>query len=198
MKTDILAAQDPQAQARALAVLRSGGLVAFPTDTVYGVGALAFDAAAVSSIYTAKDRPVEKAIPVLIADPADLEKSFPGSIASGCQAGQPLLARTVDPGGAKTPGPARGCLGHANCRSACTRPPGGTRPVTRGRPDGSNFGQPFRPAKPVHGPGSLCAARRADRIDHRWRQNTGRSAFHRGGLCRGGAADFTRRAGFGG
>jgi L-threonylcarbamoyladenylate synthase len=74
MKTDILPAHDPETQMRALAVLRSGGLVAFPTDTVYGVGALAFNAAAVSSIYAAKDRPVEKAIPVLIADPADLEK----------------------------------------------------------------------------------------------------------------------------
>jgi L-threonylcarbamoyladenylate synthase len=74
MKTDILMSQDPLAQVRALAVLRRGGLVAFPTDTVYGVGALAFDAAAVSSIYTAKDRPVEKAIPVLVADPADLAK----------------------------------------------------------------------------------------------------------------------------
>ena len=74
MKTDILPAQNPEAQSRALAVLHSGGLVAFPTDTVYGVGALAFNAAAVSSIYAAKDRSVEKAIPVLIADPADLAK----------------------------------------------------------------------------------------------------------------------------
>jgi L-threonylcarbamoyladenylate synthase len=55
-------------------VLRTGGLVAFPTDTVYGVGALAFDGAAVESIYAAKDRPVEKAIPVLIGDLAGLAK----------------------------------------------------------------------------------------------------------------------------
>jgi len=58
----------------ALEILRKGGLVAFPTDTVYGVGALAFDGKAVEAIYTAKDRPVEKAIPVLIADAADMEK----------------------------------------------------------------------------------------------------------------------------
>src|SRR5512146_3333093 len=49
-------------------ILRGGGLVAFPTDTVYGVGALAVDGTAVESIYAAKDRPVEKAIPILIAD----------------------------------------------------------------------------------------------------------------------------------
>lgn len=74
MKTDILSAQDPEALSRALVILRSGGLVAFPTDTVYGVGALAFDGVAVERIYVAKDRPLEKAIPVLIADLADLAK----------------------------------------------------------------------------------------------------------------------------
>jgi L-threonylcarbamoyladenylate synthase len=74
MKTEILPAQDPGMLARALAVLRKGGLVAFPTDTVYGVGALAFNGAAVGSIYVAKDRPVEKAIPVLIGEPNDLTK----------------------------------------------------------------------------------------------------------------------------
>jgi len=74
MKTEILLAQDAGTLARALAVLQNGGLVAFPTDTVYGVGALAFNDAAVGDIYTAKDRPVEKAIPVLIGATADLEK----------------------------------------------------------------------------------------------------------------------------
>jgi L-threonylcarbamoyladenylate synthase len=74
MKTDILSAQDPEVQSRALAVLLSGGLVAFPTDTVYGVGALAFNGAAVGRIYAAKDRPLDKSIPVLIADPVDLVK----------------------------------------------------------------------------------------------------------------------------
>lgn len=74
MKTDILPADAPDAIARALQILRAGGLVAFPTDTVYGLGALAFYGRAVESIYTAKDRPVEKAIPILIGDTRDLEK----------------------------------------------------------------------------------------------------------------------------
>lgn len=74
MKTIILRAHDPAALPRAVEVLLSGGLVAFPTDTVYGLGALAFDRKAVESIYTAKDRPVEKAIPVLIGDMEDLGK----------------------------------------------------------------------------------------------------------------------------
>jgi L-threonylcarbamoyladenylate synthase len=74
MKTEIFMAQDPSALPRANEILHSGGLVAFPTDTVYGVGALAFDGKAVESIYTAKDRPVEKAIPVLIGDVDDLAR----------------------------------------------------------------------------------------------------------------------------
>ncbi|MFN8383209.1 MAG: L-threonylcarbamoyladenylate synthase [Anaerolineales bacterium] len=59
---------------QALSVLKNGGIVAFPTDTVYGLGALAFDNAAIESIYTAKDRPVEKAIPILIGDLSDIDK----------------------------------------------------------------------------------------------------------------------------
>ena len=74
MKTEILSAEDSSVLPHALEILQSGGLVAFPTDTVYGVGALAFDGAAVESIYAVKDRPVEKAIPVLIGDIEDLAK----------------------------------------------------------------------------------------------------------------------------
>lgn len=74
MKTEIISASLSDAIPRALEILKAGGLVAFPTDTVYGVGALAFDGKAVESIYTAKNRPVEKAIPVLIGDSDDLEK----------------------------------------------------------------------------------------------------------------------------
>jgi L-threonylcarbamoyladenylate synthase len=74
MNTSVLSADSPNAIQEALAVLNKGGLVAFPTDTVYGVGALAFDGRAVEAIYIAKDRPIEKAIPVLIGDTADMEK----------------------------------------------------------------------------------------------------------------------------
>jgi L-threonylcarbamoyladenylate synthase len=69
MKTAVLPVTEIQA---ALEILKSGGLVAFPTDTVYGVGALAFDDNAIKSIYAAKNRPIEKAIPILIADLSDL------------------------------------------------------------------------------------------------------------------------------
>jgi L-threonylcarbamoyladenylate synthase len=74
VKTITIPATETNAIIQAQDILREGGLVAFPTDTVYGVGALAFDAKAVESIYTAKDRPVEKAIPILIGGPGDLDK----------------------------------------------------------------------------------------------------------------------------
>ena len=74
MKTEVLSATSPGTISRALEILNGGGLVAFPTDTVYGIGSLAFDASAVESIYIAKDRPIEKAIPVLIGDTSELEK----------------------------------------------------------------------------------------------------------------------------
>ncbi|MEO5888455.1 MAG: L-threonylcarbamoyladenylate synthase [Anaerolineales bacterium] len=74
MLTEVIPADHNEALQRALDTLRNGGLVAFPTDTVYGLGALAFDGRAVESIYLAKDRPVEKAIPVLIWDVSELEK----------------------------------------------------------------------------------------------------------------------------
>jgi L-threonylcarbamoyladenylate synthase len=74
MQTEILPASSEDAIPRALTALSAGSLVAFPTDTVYGVGALAFDGKAIESIYTAKDRPIEKAIPVLISDLSELEK----------------------------------------------------------------------------------------------------------------------------
>jgi len=74
MKTLIIPATSPEALPQAIQILSTGGLVAFPTDTVYGIGALIFDGDAVESIYTAKDRPIEKAIPILIAEIMDLKK----------------------------------------------------------------------------------------------------------------------------
>src|SRR5258708_2132264 len=54
--------------ARAAQILREGGLVAFPTETVYGLGADATNPAAVESIFAAKDRPHSDPLIVHIAD----------------------------------------------------------------------------------------------------------------------------------
>ena len=71
MNTEIIPANEIQI---ALKILLSGGIVAFPTDTVYGLGALAFNNTAIESIYKAKNRPIEKAIPILIGDLSNFEK----------------------------------------------------------------------------------------------------------------------------
>jgi L-threonylcarbamoyladenylate synthase len=74
MKTEILSARSADSFQKILQVLNAGGLVAFPTDTVYGLGSLAFNGKAVESIYIAKDRPAEKAIPILISDAEAIDK----------------------------------------------------------------------------------------------------------------------------
>ncbi len=58
--------------AQATAILASGGLVAFPTETVYGLGADAENPAAVAKIYAAKGRPSDHPVIVHLAPGADL------------------------------------------------------------------------------------------------------------------------------
>lgn len=58
---------------RAAALLRGGGVVAFPTETVYGLGAIAFDPHAVARIFEIKQRPFFDPLIVHILDPAMLE-----------------------------------------------------------------------------------------------------------------------------
>lgn len=65
-----LPADDPAAIAAAAAALRAGGLVAFPTETVYGLGANARDPAAVARIFAAKGRPATNPLIVHVADAA--------------------------------------------------------------------------------------------------------------------------------
>jgi L-threonylcarbamoyladenylate synthase len=60
-------APDDAGIARAAELLRGGELVAFPTDTVYGIGCRAEDPAALERLFAAKRRPAEKAVPWLIA-----------------------------------------------------------------------------------------------------------------------------------
>lgn len=60
---------EPDVIAAAAACLRAGGLVAFPTETVYGLGVSALDAAAVRRLFTAKGRPADDPLIVHVADP---------------------------------------------------------------------------------------------------------------------------------
>ncbi len=71
MKT-IIEKYSPEAAKRAGEIIRSGGLVAFPTETVYGLGANAMDSEASARIYSAKGRPSDNPLIVHIADINDL------------------------------------------------------------------------------------------------------------------------------
>lgn len=55
-----------------LQVLKSGGLILYPTDTVWGIGCDATNEEAVAKIYSLKQRPDEKAMIVLVADERDV------------------------------------------------------------------------------------------------------------------------------
>jgi L-threonylcarbamoyladenylate synthase len=57
----------PEGIEQAATVLRDGGLVAFPTDTVYGIGCVAGNAEGLEAIFAAKRRPAEKRVPLLAA-----------------------------------------------------------------------------------------------------------------------------------
>ncbi len=75
MLTEILTIADAAADAnqlsRAAHTLQNGGLVIFPTETVYGLGGNALDANAAKKIYAAKGRPSDNPLIIHIADPED-------------------------------------------------------------------------------------------------------------------------------
>jgi len=76
-----------------ISILKQGGLVAFPTDTVYGLGAGANLLQAVEKVYQVKRRPCDRALPLLLADISQIsEVAYPVSRVAW------LLARTFLPG----------------------------------------------------------------------------------------------------
>jgi L-threonylcarbamoyladenylate synthase len=66
LKTETYPLDDPLAIARALEMFTRGEIVAFPTDTVYGLGTSAFSAAGIERLFAAKGRDTNKAIAVLL------------------------------------------------------------------------------------------------------------------------------------
>jgi L-threonylcarbamoyladenylate synthase len=86
MRTRVLDVADVE---RAAEILKGGGLVAFPTETVYGLGALGLDPAAVERIFVAKGRPHSDPLILHVADPEwvrALVRELP-------PAAQPLVSR---------------------------------------------------------------------------------------------------------
>jgi len=74
MKTRVLPINSFNSLKEALLVIQNGGLVAFPTDTVYGLAADLRSQAAIDRIYQAKGRDMAKAIPVLIGKKDHLDQ----------------------------------------------------------------------------------------------------------------------------
>ncbi|MCL5429833.1 MAG: L-threonylcarbamoyladenylate synthase [Chloroflexi bacterium] len=74
MKTRRLLSTQKDWLTKAVAVLDKGGVVAFPTDTVYGVGVRAFDATGIERLYAIKEREKTKAVAVLIAERGQLSQ----------------------------------------------------------------------------------------------------------------------------
>lgn len=74
LKTHYLRTGRPAAIIEAAACLHRGLPVVFPTDTVYGVGVMPFDEAAIERLYVLKGRPADKGIPILLSDPIHLER----------------------------------------------------------------------------------------------------------------------------
>ncbi|MEM7009524.1 MAG: L-threonylcarbamoyladenylate synthase [Thermodesulfobacteriota bacterium] len=67
-QTELISLNDPDCINKSASTLRGGGVIIYPTETLYGVGALASNNNAVENIFEAKGRPVGKPIPLLVKD----------------------------------------------------------------------------------------------------------------------------------
>jgi len=79
----------PELVAQAASVLRTGGVVAYLTDTLYGLGADAFSAKAVQRVFRVKSRAQEKALPVIIGS----REILPSIVPEISDEGQALINR---------------------------------------------------------------------------------------------------------
>lgn len=71
--TRIFDVHDPEAIPKAKEVIKTGGTIAFPTDTIYGLAVDLFNPEAIKSIYKIKERSILKPIPILIGDIQQLD-----------------------------------------------------------------------------------------------------------------------------
>ena len=115
---------------RAAEVIRAGGLVAFPTETVYGLGADALNPRAVKKIFIAKGRPLDNPIIVHIADLGQMKV-----LADSVSAMAVALAERLWPGWrlaqVRRPAPGR-CGGPAHGYPPLQRPDRRAGPGRRG------------------------------------------------------------------
>jgi L-threonylcarbamoyladenylate synthase len=93
MKTTVILTDQSGAISRAVKILSAGGLVVFPTDTVYGIAASVNHPAGIDRLYEAKSRSANKAIAVLIAELEQLN-----DLTTGLTPSAEKLARRFWPG----------------------------------------------------------------------------------------------------
>jgi L-threonylcarbamoyladenylate synthase len=93
MKTKTILQSDPAARRTVLEVIQYGGVVALPTDTVYGIACAVDNPQAIAQMYTIKERDALKAIPVLVGEISQLDR-----IAAEFNATARLLAEHFWPG----------------------------------------------------------------------------------------------------
>ncbi|MBI1884850.1 MAG: threonylcarbamoyl-AMP synthase [Chloroflexi bacterium] len=90
----VTSATDSDCIGQAVAALKAGGLVCYPTDTVYGIGAPATDEPAVRRLFAVKGRPAEQPLPLLLADEEEV-----GRVAAEVPPLARALMRRFWPGG---------------------------------------------------------------------------------------------------
>ena len=105
METQIRSAADPQCPALAASILKAGGLVALPTETVYGLGANGLNPEAVAKIFVAKGRPQDNPLILHIADAGELN-----ALCHGIPEAAYKLAERFWPGPLTMVLPARDCV----------------------------------------------------------------------------------------
>ena len=88
--TEVLSASKRQALSDSVTLIRYGQVIAAPTDTVYGLVCRYDSSDAIEELYRVKERPPEKALPVLIGDESQLAQVVDGELPALAQA---LIAR---------------------------------------------------------------------------------------------------------
>jgi L-threonylcarbamoyladenylate synthase len=91
---DELPAEIQKQVEQGIEIIRGGGVVAFPTDTVYGLGAGAYIESGIAQIFRLKKRPLEMALPLLLADVSQIHE-----VAKELPAYAWRLIKTFFPGG---------------------------------------------------------------------------------------------------
>ena len=178
---------DPEAIERAARLLRAGGLVAFPTETVYGLGADATSERAVAAIFAAKGRP--RFNPLIVHVPGLAEAEAMAQFDARARTHRRAFLAGAAYAWCCPAAPTAGCR--------CWRAPGSTRSHSAPRPTRSHklvarerpadrraLGQPLGPGQPDRAAHVAAELGRRCRADPRRRAHPGRGRIRPCSICR--------------